>query len=48
LNTKTECYNIREPVWVHARAIDDRGYSSASSTYRAISREEEKFTYGLY
>ena len=29
-------------------AIDDRGYSFASSTYRAISREEEKFTYGLY
>ena len=27
---------------VHAREIDDRGYSFASSTYRAISREEEK------
>jgi len=35
-------------VWVHAGAIDDRGYSFASSTYKAISREEEKFTYGLY
>ena len=41
-------YNIREPVWVHAGAIDDGGYSFALSTYRAISREEEKFAYGLY
>ena len=24
------------------------GYSFASSTYRAISREEKKFAYGLY
>ena len=45
---KAECYNIRESVWVHTGAIDDRGYSFASSTYRAISREEEKFVYGLY
>ena len=29
-------------------AIDDKGYSFASSTYRAILREEKKFTYGLY
>ena len=29
-HVKTECYNIREPVWVHAGAIDDRGYSFAS------------------
>ena len=40
--------NIKEPVWVYAGAIDDRGYSFALSTYRAISREEEKFAYGLY
>ena len=35
------------PVWVHAGAIDDKGYLFAS-TYRAISREEEKFAYDLY
>ena len=26
-HVKAECYNIREPIWVYARAIDDRGYS---------------------
>ena len=33
---------------VHAGAIDDKGYSFASSTYRAISREEKKFAYDLH
>ena len=45
---KAECYNIGEPIWVHAGAIDDRDCTFASSTYRAISREEEKFAYSLY
>ena len=45
-HVKAECHYIREPVWVHAGAIDDRGYSFASSTYRV--REAEKFAYGLY
>jgi len=33
---------------VHVGAINDRDYLFTSSTYRAISREEEKFAYGLY
>ena len=45
---KTECYNIKEPVWVYAGTVDDKGYSFASSTYRDILSEEEKFAYGLY
>ena len=48
IQVKAECYNIRKSVWVHVEAIDNRGYSFYSSTYRAILRKEEKFVYGLY
>jgi len=39
---------ISENQFESCRGDDDRGYSFASSTYRAILREEEKFAYGLY
>lgn len=37
---KIKIEDIRKSVWVHVEMIDDRNYSFALSSYRAISREK--------